>query len=71
MGVFDTNYAEVRGSVCGFPTAGHKKKAKRLRDGSYKQDKNSPTGIGETYDPDICGQDTSNSGGVGGPAAYF
>ena len=32
---------------------------------------NSPIGIGDTSAPDICGQETGNSGGLGGPTAYF
>ena len=31
----------------------------------------SPLGSGDTAAPDICGQETGNSGGVGGPTAYF
>ena len=37
MGDFGINDAEVGGSACGFPVAGHKKKAKRLRYGSWRR----------------------------------
>ena len=30
-----------------------------------------PTGSGDTVIQDICGQATGESGGVGGPTAYF
>ena len=36
MGDFGANGAEIRGSVCGFPTAGHKKHSKRLRYGLWR-----------------------------------
>ena len=73
MGDFGNNDAEVRGSACGFPAAGHKKKVKTsggwvLAAGDSK---NIPTGIGDTAAPDICGHDTGNSGGVGVPTVYF
>ena len=37
LGAFGTNDEEFIGSACGFPVTGHKKKAKRLRDGSWWQ----------------------------------
>ena len=45
-----------------------RKKAKWLRDGFWRQmTKKSPTGSGDTDNPDMCGQETGRSGGVGGP----
>ena len=37
MDDFGANVADVRGRVCGFPVAVHKKKAKGLNYGSWKQ----------------------------------
>ena len=73
MGAFSTNDAEVRGSTCGFPAPGHKKTG-NAEEGwvlAVGDGKNSPTGSRDTDAPDICGQATGNSGGVGGPTAYF
>ena len=73
MGAFGANGIEVRGIVCGFPAAGHKKKGKSA-EGRFLvagEGKKSPPGIGDRSAPDICGQETGNSGSVGGPTAYF
>ena len=73
MGDFGTNDAEVRGSACGFPAAGQKKKV--IVDEGWVlasgEGKNSPTWSRDTAAPDICGQETGDSDGVGGPTAYF
>ena len=57
MGDFGTNYAEVRGSACGFPTSGHKKKGKAAEGWvlAAGDGKNSPIGSGDTAALDICG----------------
>ena len=73
MGEFWANGADVRGSTCGFPTASHKKKCKATKGRVVVAGdrKNSPPGSGETSAPNICGQETGVSGGVGGPTDYF
>ena len=58
MGAFGANGANVRGSTCGFTVAGYKKTGNTaegwvLASGDVK---NSPTWIGDTSAPDICGQ---------------
>ena len=65
--------AEVRGSACGFPATGDKVKGKaaELWVVAEGNGKNSPRGNGDTAALDICGQDTGNSGEVGGPMANF
>ena len=73
MGAFGTNDTEVRGMTCAFPAAGHTKTGKAAEgwvlvvgDG-----RSSPTGSRDTVTPYIFGQATGDSGGVGGPTAYF
>ena len=73
MGDFGTNNAEVRGSACGFPVAGHREKV-NAEEGwvlAAGDGKDNPPGSGDTSAPDIFGQVTGNSGQVGGPTPYF
>ena len=72
MGAFGANGAEVRGSICGFPAAGHKKKVKAAegRFAAAGEGKNSPPWSGDRAGTKICGQETGDSGGVGGHTAY-
>ena len=73
MGDFGTNCAEIRGSSCGFPAAGHNKKVKASEGRVLLagEGKKIPPGSGDTPALDICGQETCNSSGVGGPTDYF
>ena len=73
MGDFGTNGAEVRGSACGCPEAGHKEKGKaaEVRFMASGDNKNITPGSGDTSAPYIFGQDTGDRGGVGGPTAIF
>ena len=69
MGAFVSNDGEVRGSACGFTLASHKTKVKAAKGWvlAAGDNKNSPTGSGDTAALDICGQETGDSGRVGGP----
>ena len=73
MGDFGANNTEVRGIACGFPALGHKVKGKSAEGWVVAAGggKNSPPGSGDTAAPDLCGQYTGDSGGVGGPTADF
>ena len=67
------NGAEVRGSSYGFPARGNKVKVKAaevrvLAKGGGKQ---IASGSRDTTATDLLGRETGNSGGVGGPTAYF
>ena len=73
MGAYGVNNAVVRGSACDFPAAGNTLTGYATEgwvlvagDGIV-----SLTGSGDTVSYKICGQATGNSGGVGGPTAYF
>ena len=73
MGAIGNNGAEVRGSACGFLATGKKVKVKAAEvrvvvEGKGKQN---TSGRGDTTAPDLLGQETVNSGRVGGPTAYF
>ena len=73
VGAIGANGADVRGSSYGFPVTGNKVKGKAAEgrvmvEGGGKQ---SNSRSGDTTDPDLLGQETSKSGGVGGPTAYF
>ena len=73
MGAVVTNGAEVRGSACGFPKTGDKVKVKEaeVRVVAKGGGEQSTSGRRDTIAPDLLGQDTGNSGGVGGPTTYF
>ena len=70
---FSTNYSEVRVNSCGFPASGHREKGNTAEGWvlAAGDGKSIPTGIGDTAAPDIYGQETGDSGGVGGPTNYF
>ena len=73
VGAIGANGAEVRGSSYGFSVTGKKVKGKAaegrvVAEGGIKQN---TSGSGDTTAPDLLEQETGNSGGVGGPAAYF
>ena len=67
------NASEVRGSEYGFPVTGNKVKGKdsEVRVVEEGGGKNISSGSGCTTAPDLLGQETVNSGGVGEPMAYF
>ena len=73
MGDFGTNDADVGGIACGFPESGYKKKGTTAegRVLAVGDEKNSPAGSGDIEALDICAQAAGDSGGVGGPTAYF
>ena len=73
MGAFGANVANVRGSSWGFPVADKKDKVKsdEGRVVAAGGGKNSPSGSWDTAAPDLRGQETGDSGGVGGPTDYF
>ena len=70
IGAYDV---EVRGSSCGFPATGNKVKGKDAEGRVVAEggDRKITSGSGYTTAPDLLGQETGNSGGVGGPTAYF
>ena len=62
----------LEGAKVGFLQQVTRKQATRLRDGSWGTvTEKSPTGSRDTAAPDICVQETGNSGGVGGPTDNF
>ena len=62
----------LEGAYVGFLQKFKKKKSKRLRDGSLRQETGkSPQGSRGTDTWDICVQETGNSGGVGGLRTIF
>ena len=67
------NVAEVRGSSYEFPARGNKVKDKlaEVRVVAKGGGKKSTSGSGYTTAPDLLGQETVNSCGVGEPTAYF
>ena len=73
VGDFGANGAEVRGSVRGFPTSRNKVKGKASegRVMATGGGKNTPSESEYTAAPDLRGQETGDSSGVGGPTAYF
>ena len=73
IGTFGTNDADMRGSACGFPATGHKKKGNAAEgwDLTAGDGRNLSTGSRDTAAPDICGYDTGKIGGVSGPTACF
>ena len=62
IGAFGTNDEEVRGIACGFPAEDHRKKGNVAEVWvlAAGDDKIIPTGSGDTYGPDICGQGTGD-----------
>ena len=73
VGSIGANDAEVRGSSYGFDATGNKIKDKAAEGRVVEEGgrKKSTSWIGDTTAPDLLGQETCNSDGVGGPTAYF
>ena len=71
MGDIGDNGAEVRGSSYEFPATGNKVKDKTAEGRVVTEGggKTITPGSGDTTAPDLLGQETGNSGGVGGPTA--
>ena len=73
MSALAANGAEVGGSACGFPAAGHKERVKAVEGWVVAEGyrKRITPGSGDTVSPYIYGQYTGGSGGVGVPTADF
>ena len=73
MDAVGANGAEVRGSACGFSATCDKVKGKEAKERIMAKgvDIKRTSGSGEITTSDLLGQDTGNSGGVGGPTDYF
>ena len=73
MGVVGANGVEARGNSCGVPEIGGEVKGKEaeelfVAEGGGEQ---STSGSGDTTTPDLIGQETGKSGGMGGPTAHI
>ena len=73
MGAYEENDTAVRGSAREFPAADHMKTGNAAKGWVLLEGEGvcSSTGSGDTYNQDICGQATGNSGGLGGQPAYL
>ena len=71
--VVGSNSAEFRGSLCGVPETGEKVKGKNSN-GRFVVDGGSKTnnsGSGDTTSLNLLGQETGESGGMGGPTSHI
>ena len=73
VGVFCANGAEFRGSACGFPEMGDKVEGKEADLSSVAEGGGGKitSRSRDITTPDLLGQKTGNSGGMGVPTAHF
>ena len=73
MGVIGANGSEARGSSCGVPETGEKVEIKKYEGRLVAEGggRKSASGSRDTTAPDLLGQESGNSGGMGGLTAYL